>query len=130
MRFLLMLLFSLTQLAPVYSQFVYLPDATTIHVFPGTKLPTMIGQATFCSEQFEVIVGGKFPDAQAPESSAIYNCDMLVLDYETNKTYVLPLSYFPPFVADQFFGRLLLLHAGQGHGLSPGRLWLRSDQGL
>ncbi len=103
MRFLLSLTIILIYLAPAHGQFVYLANATTIHVFPGTKLPPMTGEATFYSEQFKVIVGGKFPDAKTPQA-AIYNCDMLVLDYEANKTYVLPLRYFPPFVADQFSG--------------------------
>lgn len=104
MRFLLSLTIILMHLAPAHGQFVYLPGSTTIHVFPGTKLPPMTGEATFYSEQFKVIVGGKFLDTKGLELEAIYNCDMLVLDYEANKTYVLPLSYFPPFVADQFSG--------------------------
>ncbi len=104
MRFLLPFVFSLLYLAMAHGQFVYLPDATTIHEFPGTKLPPMIGEAAFYSEQFKVIVGGKFLDAKSQGLEAIYNCDMLVLDYEADKTYVLPLSYFPPFVADQFSG--------------------------
>ena len=104
MRILLPLVFSLVHLAMAHGQFTYLPNATTIHVFPGTKLSPMTGEATFYFEQFNVIVGGKFLDAQSQEAEAIYNCDMLVLDYEANQTYVLPLSYFPPFVADQFSG--------------------------
>jgi hypothetical protein len=104
MRFTLLLILSLTHLVPAQSQFVCFSDSATIYVFPGTKLPPMTGEATFYSEQFEVKVGGKFLAAQTPGSEAIYNCDMLVLDYEDNKTYVLPLSYFPPFVADQFSG--------------------------
>lgn len=104
MRILLSLLLSLTSLTLAHSQFVCFSDSTTIYEFPGTALPPMVGQATFHSGHFKVIVGGKFLDAEAPELEAIYNCDMLVVDEQAKKTYVLPLSYFPPFVADQFSG--------------------------
>lgn len=104
MRFTVLLVMFLTHLALAHSQFVCFSDSATIYVFPGTKLPPMTGGATFSSRQFEVKIGGKFLDARTPESETIYNCDMLVLDYDANRTYVLPLSYFPPFVADQFSG--------------------------
>ncbi len=104
MRIILSIICSITLLAPAYSQFVCYSDSTTIYEFPGTKLPPMVGEASFNSGHFRVIVGGKFLDAKAPESEGVYNCDMIVLDYQAGKTYVLPLSYFPPFVDDQFAG--------------------------
>ncbi len=51
-----------------------------------------------------LVSGGKFLDAKAPEAEGVYNCDMVVLDYQAQKTYILPLSYFPPFIDDQFAG--------------------------
>ena len=104
MRHLLSLLFCITVLAPAHGQFICYSDSTTIYEFPGTALPPIVGAATFNSGHFKVIVGGKFLDPKAPEAEGVENCDMLVLDYQTQKTYVLPLSYFPPFVDDQFAG--------------------------
>ena len=104
LRIILLLIASLTRVALAHSQFVCFSETATIYEFPGTKLPSITGAASFCFEQFEVLIGGKFLDAKNPKSAAIYDCDMLVLDYEANKTYVLPLSYFPPFMADQFSG--------------------------
>ena len=104
MRIPLIFLFFATLLTPAWSQFICYSDSTTIYEFPGTKLPPIVGEASFNSTHFRVIVGGKFLDAKAPESEAVYNCDMVVVDYAANKTYVLPLSYFPPFVDDQFAG--------------------------
>ena len=104
MRILLSALLSLISPVLAHSQLVCFSDSTTIYEFPGMVLPTMVGEATFHSGHFRVIVGGKILDPQAPELEAIYNCDMLVVDDQTKMTYVLPLSYFPPFVADQFSG--------------------------
>jgi hypothetical protein len=89
---------------PLRAQFVCFSDSTAIYEFQGVKLPPMVGEAVFHSGQFRVIVGGKFLDIAEPAAEAVYNCDMLVLDEKAQKTYVLPLSYFPPFVADQFAG--------------------------
>ncbi len=86
------------------SQFICFSDSTTIYEAKGTTLPPMIGEATLYSGQYKVIIGGKFLDAQNPEAEAVYNCDMLILDFTAKKMYILPLSYFPPFVADQFSG--------------------------
>ncbi|MCY7329791.1 MAG: hypothetical protein LH618_14660 [Saprospiraceae bacterium] len=101
---LFVVVFSIIQITLVKSQFVCFSDSTTIYEFPGTALPVMTGAATFRSGHFKVVVGGKFMDAQAPDSIGVYNCDMLIVDEQAGKTYVLPLSYFPPFVADQFSG--------------------------
>lgn len=87
-----------------YGQFVCYSDSTTIYEVQGTALPPMVGEASFQVGHYRVVVGGKFLDAKAPEEDAVYNCDMLVLDFQAQKTYVLPLSYFPPFVDDQFAG--------------------------
>ncbi|MDX1912953.1 MAG: hypothetical protein SFV22_15780 [Saprospiraceae bacterium] len=91
-------------LGVVKAQFVCFSDSTAIYEFPGIHLPPMVGEAVFYSGQYKVIVGGKFLDLADPAAEAVYNCDMLVLDQKVQKTYVLPLSYFPPFVADQFAG--------------------------
>lgn len=88
----------------VHGQFVCFSDSTTIYEFPGADLPPMVGEASFTCGHFKVVVGGKFLDTKNPEAEAVYNCDMLVVDGSAKKTYVLPLSYFPPFVADQFSG--------------------------
>lgn len=85
-------------------QFVCYSDSTTIYEIEGTALPPMVGEASFHVGHYRVVVGGKFLDTKAPEADAIYNCDMLVLDFQAQKTYALPLSYFPPFVDDQFAG--------------------------
>lgn len=87
-----------------YGQFLCFSDSATIYEFPGSDLPPMVGEASFAYGQFKIVVGGKFLDPQKPEVEAVYNCDMLVVDGAAKKTYVLPLSYFPPFVADQFSG--------------------------
>jgi hypothetical protein len=104
MRQTLSFLFLIILLAPTHSQWVCFSDSTTIYEFPGTKVPPMVGEASFSSGHYKVIVGGKFLDALAPEAEGVYNCDMVVLDYQAQKTYILPLSYFPPFVDDQFAG--------------------------
>ncbi|MFN0215057.1 MAG: hypothetical protein ACKVT2_12445 [Saprospiraceae bacterium] len=104
MRYILLLLHCFFILAPTHSQFICYSDSTTIYEFPGTDLPPIVGEATFNSGHYKVIVGGKFLDPKAPETAGIENCDMLILDHEKQKTYVLPLSYFPPFVDDQFAG--------------------------
>lgn len=88
----------------VHGQFVCFSDSATIYTFEGTRVPPMVGEASFSYGHYRVIVGGKFLDTDHPEDEAIYNCDMLVLDHEKQKTYVLPLSYFPPFIDDQFAG--------------------------
>lgn len=90
--------------AKTYGQFICYSDSTAIYEFPGTNIPPMAGEAFFNSGHFRVIVGGKFLDPKTPESEGVYNCDMIVVDYQAKKTYVLPLSYFPPFVDDQFAG--------------------------
>jgi len=104
MRTILLLVCLFARLTAAQGQFVCFSDSTTIYEFPLSALPPMVGEAAFSSGQFKVIVGGKFLDPKAPESEAVYNCDMLVLDPPAQKIYVLPLSYFPPFVADQFAG--------------------------
>lgn len=104
MRILLTGCLYLASLVPVKAQFVCFSDSTAIYEFPGVRLPPMAGEAVFYSDQFKVIVGGKFLDLADPGAEAVYNCDMLVLDQKAQKTYVLPLSYFPPFAADQFAG--------------------------
>jgi hypothetical protein len=102
----ILLLFLLGFSGPMFGwgQFVCFSDSTTIYEFPGTEIPPMIGEASFHSGHFRVIVGGKFLDAKKPEAEAVYNCDVVILDFQTQKTYVLPLSYFPPFVDEQFAG--------------------------
>jgi hypothetical protein len=104
MRQILSLLFLLTLLIPAHSQWVCFSDSTTVYEFPGTTVPPIVGEASFNSGHYRVIVGGKFLDAKAPEAEGVYNCDMVVLDYQAQKTYILPLSYFPPFIDDQFAG--------------------------
>lgn len=84
------------------AQFVCYSDSLTIYEFPGTDLPPMKGEASFELTDFKVVVGGKFFDPNFPEEEGIYNCDMLLVDFKEKKTCVLPLSYFPPGVADQF----------------------------
>jgi hypothetical protein len=85
-------------------QVICFSDSTTIYEWKGTQLPPMIGEATLYSGQYKIIIGGKFLDVQNPEAESVYNCDMFILDLAAQKTYALPLSYFPPFVADQFSG--------------------------
>lgn len=104
MRFILGLLFFVIRLIPANSQWVCFSDSTSIYEFRGTKIPPIAGETSFNSGHFRIIIGGKFLDPKAPESEGVYNCDMVVVDYAANKTYVLPLSYFPPFVDDQFAG--------------------------
>ncbi|MDO8368758.1 MAG: hypothetical protein Q7T20_18305 [Saprospiraceae bacterium] len=104
MRSVLSLLFVITLLAPAKSQFICYSDSTTIYEFPGTVVPPIVGEASFNTGHYRVIVGGKFLDTKSPEAEGVYNCDMIVLDFQAKKTYVLPLSYFPPFVDDQFAG--------------------------
>jgi len=104
MRISLSLIFALSSFCLAHAQFVCYSDSTTIYEFPGTAMPPIVGESSFNYSHFKVIVGGKFLDAKAPEDEGVYNCDMIVLDYEARKTYVLPLSYFPPFVDDQFAG--------------------------
>lgn len=104
MRILLFLVCFIAHYGSAHSQFVCFSDSTAIYELPGTNLPPMIGEANFYSGNYRVIVGGKFLDVETPAWEAIYNCDMLIVDQEARKTYVLPLSYFPPFVADQFAG--------------------------
>jgi len=104
MRISLSLIFALSSFCLAHAQFVCYSDSTTIYEFPGTAMPPIVGESSFNYSHFKVIVGGKFLDAKVPEEEGVYNCDMIVLDYEAQKTYVLPLSYFPPFVDDQFAG--------------------------
>ncbi len=104
MRIFFFLLFTCSHLVLAHSQFVCYSDSTTIYEFPGTALGPMVGASNFNSGHFKVIVGGKFLDPKAPESEGVYNCDVVILDYQAQKTYVLPLSYFPPFIDDQFAG--------------------------
>ncbi len=104
MRIFLSFVFSFAQIAFVHSQFICYSDSTTIYEFPGTAIPPIVGEASFNSGHYRVIVGGKFLDAKDPASEGVYNCDMIVVDHQAKKTYVLPLSYFPPFVDDQFAG--------------------------
>jgi len=104
MRIFLSILLFVVMLHPAHSQFICYSDSTTIYEFPGTAVPPIVGEASFNTGHFRVIVGGKFLDTKAPESDGVYNCDMIVVDYQAKKTYVLPLSYFPPFVDDQFAG--------------------------
>ena len=84
------------------SQFVCYSDSLDVYEMPGTLLPPMEGAATFEVEGYKVIVGGMFSDPDVPEEEGIYNCDMLVQDLKAKKTYILPLSFFPPGVSDQF----------------------------
>lgn len=104
MRLLTGLLILLLRTGMAYGQFVCYSDSSTIYEFPGTAFPPIVGESSFISGHFKVIVGGKFPDPKSPEAEGVYNCDMEILDYQAQKTYVLPLSYFPPFVDDQFAG--------------------------
>ena len=104
MRTLFFVLYLTFPLSVLHSQFICYSDSTAIYELPGTKMPPIVGEASFNSGHYRVIVGGKFLDAKDPEAEAVYNCDMLVLDFQAKKTYVLPLSYFPPFVDDQFAG--------------------------
>jgi hypothetical protein len=62
------------------------------------------GEAAFYYGPYKIVVGGKFLDPEAKDSVGFYNCDVIIVDYKANKKYVLPLSYFPPFVAEQFSG--------------------------
>lgn len=102
MRTLLPLFILLTGAFTAQGQFVCFSDSLAIYESPGTDLPAMDGAATFDVEGYKVIVGGLFVDPDMPEEEGIYNCDMLVVDYKAKKTYILPLSFFPPGVADQF----------------------------
>lgn len=86
------------------AQWVCVSDSSTIFEFPGTAVPPLVGEATFTNGTYKIIVGGKFLDPKDPTAEAVYNCDMVLLDAQANKTYVLPLGFFPPFVADQFAG--------------------------
>lgn len=104
MRKILLFVWLLAGSLLAHGQFVCFSDSTTIYEFPGADLPPMVGEATFAYGQFKVVVGGKFLDTKNPEAEAVYNCDMVVVDGAAKKTYVLPLSYFPPFIADQFSG--------------------------
>lgn len=104
MRLLLLFLLIFSGSNLLHGQFVCFSDSATIYTFEGTQVPPMVGEASFSYGHYRVIVGGKFLDTDHPEDEAIYNCDMLVLDHEKQKTYVLPLSYFPPFIDDQFAG--------------------------
>ena len=96
------LLLLLCAALPVRAQFVCFSDSAAIYERPGTALPAMRGEACFVAGAYEVIIGGQFADAGLPDSAGVYNCDMLVVDYAADKTYVLPLDRFPPFVAEQF----------------------------
>lgn len=104
MRLLLWAVLVLIRYLPAGAQFVCYSDSTTIYEIPGTAIPPLVGASTFTSGHYKVIVGGKFLDPKSPESEGVYNCDVEIVDYQGNKTYVLPLSYFPPFVDDQFAG--------------------------
>ena len=104
MRKYLVLLLLLLQMVQAHGQFICYSDSTTIYEFPGTILPPIVGESSFNSGNYRVIVGGKFLDPKAPETEGVYNCDMVILDYQSQKTYILPLSYFPPFIDDQFAG--------------------------
>lgn len=94
----------LLQLSLANAQFICYSDSATIYELPGIQVPPIVGEATFNSGQFRIIVGGKFLDPKLPETEGVYNCDLLILDFQAQKTYILPLSYFPPFVDDQFAG--------------------------
>lgn len=89
---------------PLSAQWVCFSDSASIFEFPGTAVPPLVGEATFTSGPYKIIIGGKLLDPRNPEAEAVYNCDLVILDHQANKTYVLPLGYFPPFVADQFSG--------------------------
>lgn len=102
MRTLLFPIFFLTGIFPAQSQFVCFSDSLAIYEFPGSDLPAMDGAAIFELEGYKVVVGGKFSDPAMPDAEGIYNCDLLIADRGAQKTYVLPLSFFPPGVADQF----------------------------
>lgn len=104
MRIFLSLLLYILPIIPVYSQFVCYSDSTTIYELPGTAIPPIVGESSFNSGHYRVIIGGKFLDPKAPETEGVYNCDVVILDYQSQKTYILPLSYFPPFIDDQFAG--------------------------
>lgn len=102
MRTLFFLMLFLTGMHHARSQFVCFSDSLAIHEFPGTDLPAMDGAAVFEAEGYKIVVGGQFSDPGFPDEEGIYNCDMIVVDYKAKKTCVLPLSFFPPGVADQF----------------------------
>lgn len=104
MRLFLLVFTFIAAVPNLRAQFVCFSDSAIIYTFEGTRVPPMVGEASFTSGPYKVIVGGKFLDTEHPEEEAIYNCDMLILDFTLEKTYVLPLSYFPPFVDDQFAG--------------------------
>lgn len=104
MRIILLLIAFVSFLHVAQSQFVCYSDSTSIYEFSGTAVPPIAGECVFNSGAFKLIVGGKFVDPKAPESEGVYNCDVILLDYQKQMTYVLPLSYFPPFVDDQFAG--------------------------
>lgn len=84
------------------SQFVCNSDSVKIYELAGTDLPATEGSAIFHSGAYKVIVGGMFADPEYPDEEGIYNCDMLIVDYSQQKTFILPLSFFPAGVADQF----------------------------
>ncbi len=128
-RFLLFLTMLCNRFTPAHSQLVCFSDSATIYQFPAHTLPPLFGQATFRSGQYKVVVGGKFSDPLSPGSEGFYNCDMLVIDERADQMYVLPLSYFPPYVADQFSGvdygfemenDTAYLLGGYGYNLSEG----------
>lgn len=102
MRILFSCLLIGTGIFSAQAQFVCFSDSLAIYEFPGTKLPPMEGAATFELEGYNVIVGGKFTNAEDADEEGVYNCDVLILDLKADKTFALPLSYFPPGVADQF----------------------------
>ncbi|HND88963.1 MAG TPA: hypothetical protein PK971_11575 [Saprospiraceae bacterium] len=86
------------------AQWICVSDSSTVFEFPGTAVPPLVGEASFASGHYKIIVGGKFLDPKNPAAEAVYNCDMVILDAQADKTYVLPLGFFPPFVSDQFSG--------------------------
>lgn len=101
MRYLLSIWLFLSGLAQGHAQFVCFSDSTSIYEFPGADLPPMFGETRIDDGHFQIVIGGKFIGS---DSIGVYNCDMLLLDLAAKRTYVLPLSYFPPFVDDQFAG--------------------------
>ncbi|MBV6441130.1 MAG: hypothetical protein DYG98_26075 [Haliscomenobacteraceae bacterium CHB4] len=102
MRIIFVITLFLAGIQTAHSQFVCFSDSIAIYEFPGADLPAMEGAAVFESEGYKVVVGGKFSDPESPDEEGVYNCDMIVVDEKAKKTYVLPLSFFPPGVADQF----------------------------
>jgi hypothetical protein len=100
----ILLFFGLLWQFQLAGQYICFSDSTTVYELAGSDVNSIRGEASFYYGPYKVIVGGKFLDPEAKDSVGFYNCDVIIVDYKANKKYVLPLSYFPPFVAEQFSG--------------------------